>query len=102
MHVLAVIDHIYPDEIGGSYLYAYEVARRLVRRGYQVSALVAKPGPGFPDREEIEGIAVHRFDRVGPRNHPRSFVSRANGARRRFRQLHRETPVDLIHFQAPL
>ena len=29
MHVLAVIDHIYPDEIGGSYIYAYEVARRL-------------------------------------------------------------------------
>ena len=26
MHVLIVIDHIYPDEIGGSYLYAYEVA----------------------------------------------------------------------------
>src|SRR5437588_1112509 len=25
LHVLIVIDHIYPDEIGGSYLYAYEV-----------------------------------------------------------------------------
>lgn len=102
MHVLTVIDYIYPDAIGGSYIYAYEISSRLAQRGYRVSALVAKPEPGFPDRDRVDGIDVYRFDRVGPRNHPRSFVSRALGARRLFRQLNREHPVDLIHFQAPL
>jgi glycosyltransferase involved in cell wall biosynthesis len=102
MHVLIATDTIYPDAIGGSYLYAYETARRLVRRGYQVSVLVAKPEPRFPSRERIEGIEVYRFDRTGPSNHPLSFLSRITGARRLFRRLQRETPVDLIHLQASL
>jgi glycosyltransferase involved in cell wall biosynthesis len=102
VHVLTVIDHIYPDVTGGAYIWAYEVARRMRRRGYRISALVAKPEPGFPSREEVDGIEVYRFDRTGPRHHPRSFASRVLGARRLFREIHREAPVDLIHFQAPL
>ena len=60
MNLLFTASLFYPDTMGGSDRYLYEVTRRLIRQGHKVTVLTANPG-GLPNNEIIEGISVHRY-----------------------------------------
>ncbi len=55
MRILTVADFFYPGVTGGASIVIYEVMRRLVERGHQVTALIREQ-PGTPD--SVAGIQV--------------------------------------------
>lgn len=67
-----VIDSFYPDTLGGAELFAFETAKRLARKGHNISVITKRHPISFqvkewgqsigilPEYEEIEGIKIHR------------------------------------------
>jgi len=70
-----VIPYFYPN-IGGSERYCYELSRRLVKKGHEVSVLTTKLHKNHPSYEIIEGINIFRypmlFDFMG--SNPISYI----------------------------
>jgi glycosyltransferase involved in cell wall biosynthesis len=58
MRILTVADFFYPGVTGGASIVIYEVMRRLVERGHQVTALIRQQ-PGTPSC--VAGMEVHSY-----------------------------------------
>ncbi|MBT8486375.1 MAG: glycosyltransferase family 4 protein [Phycisphaerae bacterium] len=51
--------------IGGAELLALQLARGLMTRGHAVQVVTAKSDRDLPDREQHQGVSIHRFDLLG-------------------------------------
>lgn len=51
----------FPPEVGGMESHVHQLARGLVRRGHEVTVVTGRSLPGLPEREEVDGIQVHRL-----------------------------------------
>ena len=103
MHVLYV-NKTAPHRGGGAEIRIWEVGRRLVQRGHQVSVVCAATEPGLPDLEILDGMRIHYVRSIpgrmmglpgigfyGPRL---AFYGRCSDRVRRIIGLER---VDIVH-----
>lgn len=61
MHIVVVHRGMYPERIGGTYSYIYELYRRLASRGHVVDVIAStRQGQARP-RSELEGIRIHEY-----------------------------------------
>ncbi len=79
-------------EAGGVETHVYEVARRLVAAGVDVTVLCTDIGLGLPARDEVAGIRVVRV-RAHPKGHDLRFAP-AIGS------VVRSRPWDIVHVQS--
>ena len=68
LRILAVVEGIYPDAIGGAHTYQYELFRHLAAAGHEVHVVTRRLHAGDADSELIEGFVVHRCDVPGMEN----------------------------------
>jgi len=61
LRILAITQNFFPDSQGGVERVAYEVMRRLVRRGHSVDLVGQRVSTDAPDVEDVSGITVHRY-----------------------------------------
>jgi glycosyltransferase involved in cell wall biosynthesis len=59
--ILIVAQHLYPRTSGGTARFIYDYARYLARQQIAVTIVLPKADPRCREREEIEGVIVHRF-----------------------------------------
>jgi glycogen synthase len=78
--------------MGGVELHVDEVARRLARRGVQVTILTTDPSGELPPSEQLDGVHVRRV-RAWPANRDYYFAPRV------YSEIARET-WDVVHVQA--
>lgn len=91
MRILMVTPKFLPST-GGVELHVAEVARRVVRKGHEVSVLTTDPSARLPARETWEGVEVERV-RAWPRKRDYYF---APGLVSRIRRGH----WDVVHVQS--
>ena len=63
MRILLAVDLIYPDHLGGSHRFYYEVGKRLAVRGHQVCVVTGRVRDSYPTVEKLEGLFIRRFSR---------------------------------------
>ncbi len=68
MHIVYVHRGVYPERIGGTYSYIYELGRRLAARGHQVDVIASTRDAVPPPSYLHEGMRIHKyaFRRVNP------------------------------------
>ncbi len=95
MHIVWVHRGMYPDHIGGTYSYIYELGRRLAARGHKVDVIARALSPENSGYSEFEGIGVHRYTyrRVNP---VYSTLQHVNKCYSLFAQIHAKDPVDIV------
>ncbi len=95
------VDLVYPDHVGGSHRFYYEVGRRLARRGHEVHVATGRERPEDPPVDNVAGMHVHRFprERRSPLFQALSYLSGSAGV---YRPLARESPFDIISGHYPL
>tara|TARA_B100000686_G_C16791688_1_gene979151 strand:+ start:2444 stop:3697 length:1254 start_codon:yes stop_codon:yes gene_type:complete len=98
LNILSLQYYCYPDEVGGAWKYTHEVNRRLVERGHRVYLITCKPSDDFSDEEEIDGVIWKRIGMTESKN----LISLSREARRRYWEVLRSGPIDLIHVHNPL
>ena len=103
LKILVLTDFFFPDAPGGANKMAFFTSRGLVERGHHVSLITRRTGPESPDHENIEGIAVYRYDL--PR---KTFYSFNSIARPQIRKILNgiekgdSRPLDLIIMHQPM
>ena len=94
MNILFLADAVFEDIPGGSRMVAWELAHGLVRRGHEVTFLVARHNQDAPDDEsQSDGVRVVRYGGAG---RPLDFVRRGQEACAKLLQESRH-PFDLVH-----
>ncbi|MBD3367458.1 MAG: glycosyltransferase [Candidatus Eisenbacteria bacterium] len=95
MHIVWVHRGMYPEHIGGTYTYIYELGRRLVARGHRVDVISRALSPENAGSSSIEGIGVHRYTyrRVNPIYSTYQHLNRCYAI---FLRLAAEHPVDVL------
>jgi glycosyltransferase involved in cell wall biosynthesis len=95
MHIVWIHRGMYPERIGGTYTYIYELGRRLAARGHRVDVIASTRGPDAVPFETLEGIRVHRytFRRVNPIYSTHQHLGHSYDL---FRRLSAEADVDIL------
>lgn len=101
LNILMVADYFFPDEMGGSKRYIYEISKRLVTKGHNVHVIVKKAKKSLPSEETINGIHIHRYNIIS-RGIFLSHISYILGALRLFNKLTKKVQFDFINFHHPL
>ncbi len=101
MRILVVAGWMHPDAEGGSFRVVYEVGRRLAARRHVVHVLTQRTQPSLPLAENVEGMAVHRYEVSAPAG-PRFYLSAVAAVRRLARELHREVGLEVVHTHHPV
>ncbi|MFD1677185.1 glycosyltransferase family 4 protein [Alicyclobacillus fodiniaquatilis] len=99
MEIVYVADTAYPDSMGGSHRYTYEVCKRLVNNfGFVVTMIVPRLDER-PYDEVIDGIRYLRYDR---KPLPFGGFDYVTGVTRLLIRISRKTKPDLIEVNWPL
>ncbi len=95
MHIVFVHRGVYPERIGGTYSYIYELGRRLASRGHRVRVIASTREPEAPAPYEHEGMLIHKyaFRRVNP---VASTLQHLSNTQRVFDEIAAEEPVDIL------
>jgi len=95
MHIVMVHRGMFPERIGGTYSYIYELGRRLAKRGHAVDVIASTRLSEVDSVDEFEGMTVHRyaFRRANP---VFSTLQHLKHTERLFREIHRRQPVDVL------
>ena len=101
MKILIVAGWVYPDQEGGSFRVVYEAGRRLAARGHQVHVVTRRLDERHPERETIEGMAVHRYTTSAPSG-LRFYTSAFREVRRLADRLQGELGFDVLHTHHPV
>lgn len=90
---------MYPERIGGTYSYIYELYRRLAARGHKVD-VIASTRSGAGSTDDLDGIRVHRyaFRRVNP---ILSTLQHLHKTYRLYESVAAEEPVDVLSIHEP-
>jgi len=95
--VNVVVHCIYfPPEVGGLESHVHHLCRRLATMGHEVSVVTSISRPGLPEREEVDGIEVHRTPM--PARTPWGWLAHAAGSTPRTRAVAQR--ADVVHAQA--
>jgi len=101
MRILIVAGWMHPDAEGGSFRVVYEVGRRLAARGHAVHVLTQRTQSSLPLAENVEGMAVHRYEVSAPAG-PRFYLSAVAAVRGLARELHRQVGFQVVHTHHPV
>ncbi len=95
MHIVFVHRGVYPERIGGTYSYIYELGRRLAARGHRVRVIASTREPDAPAPYEHEGMLIHKyaFRRLNP---VASTLQHLANTKRLFEEIHAAEPVDIL------
>jgi len=95
MHIVWVHRGMYPDHIGGTYTYIYELGRRLAARGHRIEVIARALSAEHKGHSRYEGIDVHRYTyrRVNP---VYSTLQHMNKSYSLFREIQESEPVDIL------
>jgi len=95
MHIVFVHRGVYPERIGGTYSYIYELGRRLAARGHRIRVIASTSEPEAPVPYEHEGMLIHKyaFRRVNP---VASTLQHLRNSARLFREIAAEKAVDIL------
>lgn len=95
MHIVFVHRGVYPERIGGTYSYIYELGRRLASRGHRVRVIASTRKPEAPAPYEHEGMLIHTyaFRRVNP---VASTLQHLSNTQRLFDEIAATEPVDIL------
>lgn len=63
MKILIIGDSVYPDTMGGSHRHIYDLSKRLVTKGYEVTVYSPKNSANAKNIEVIDGFKVKRYIR---------------------------------------
>ncbi len=91
MRVLFLDDAVFADLPGGSRMVAWELARRLVQLGHEVTFLVPHHRADTPDEEWVDGLQIVRYPGAGK---ALQFVRQGREACAR---LWVQRPYDVVH-----
>ncbi len=86
----------FPPEVGGLESHVHHLCRRLAAMGHDVSVVTSLSRPGLPEREDMDGIQVHRTPM--PSRTPTGWFAHAVGSTRRTRVVAER--ADVVHAQA--
>jgi len=95
MHIVTIHRGMYPDMIGGTYTYIYELGRRLAARGHRfdVIASTKRPDPGPP--VDLEGMRIHSY--AFRKLHPAySTMQHLAKSYRIYQEIAEKSPVDIL------
>lgn len=86
---------MFPERIGGTYSYIYELGRRLAARGHRVEVIASTRSSEVDTVTELDGIRVHSyvFRRLNP---VYSTLQHLSHTVRLFRAIADEEPVDVL------
>lgn len=95
MHIVCVHRGVYPERIGGTYSYIYELYRRLAACGHEVDVIASTRGPHAPPPTDQDGIRVHRyaFKRLNP---VLSTLQHLRNTCREYERIAAGQPVDVL------
>ncbi len=96
MHICQLAGE-YPNRWGGLGTAAYNLSKALASKGHKITVITRKGGGKYPKIEGVDVIEV-KWVKI-PMEFTRSFGRRALKS---LEKLHKESPVDIIHFHAPL
>lgn len=86
---------MYPERIGGTYSYIYELGRRLAARGHRTDVIVSTRASDADTVFELEGMTVHAyvFRRLNP---VYSTLQHLSNTYRIYRDIAASEPVDVL------
>jgi glycosyltransferase involved in cell wall biosynthesis len=95
MHIVVVHRGMYPERIGGTYSYIYELYKRLADRGHRVDVIASTREPEARAAYEFEGIRVHEYAyrRLNP---VASTLQHLASTTRLYEKVASEDPVDVL------
>lgn len=95
MHIAWVHRGMYPEHIGGTYTYIYELGRRLVARGHRVDVISRALSEENAGTASIDGVGVHRYTyrRVNPIYSTYQHLNRCYDI---FQRLAAESSIDIL------
>ncbi len=95
MHIVFIHRGVYPERIGGTYSYIYELGRRLASRGHRVRVIASTSEPVAPAPYEHEGMLIHKyaFRRINP---VASTLQHLTKTQRTFEKIVATEPVDVL------
>jgi len=99
LHIL-VVNHEFPPIGGGASKVSFELAKKLVQRGYRVCVLTSW-SRGLPNNEVVDGVEVHRVWSWRKNVHDgglRGSVTFLMSALPRLRRRLNADPVDVVHY----
>ncbi|MCK4510297.1 glycosyltransferase family 4 protein [bacterium] len=95
MHIVIVHRGMYPERIGGTYSYVYELGKRLASRGHRLDVIVTTRSPVADTVTELDGITVHAY--AHRRGNPvYSTLQHLRRIGRIFREISANEPVDIL------
>jgi len=95
MHVVFVHRGVYPERIGGTYSYIYELGRRLAASGHTVRVIANTREDVAPEPYLSEGMWIHTYA-FPRRNRLESSIRHLTTVSRMFEQIHDEQPIDVL------
>jgi len=98
--LLACAD-FYHDIFGGITRVMFELGTRMAERGHEVFHLARRVRADQPDREDVDGMHVVRYD-FSNRGLIRFHSSEIRNAGRAARAVYDEAPIDLLHIHQTL
>ncbi len=95
MHIVFIHRGVYPERIGGTYSYIYELGRRLAARGHTICMIASTREDRAPEPYEHEGMFIHKyaFRRVNP---VMSTLQHLKNSERLLQQIAAAEPVDIL------
>jgi glycogen synthase len=94
MKILYMVERFWPY-IGGVEVASARVLPDLVRRGHEIVVVTSRDDPGLPEREEFQGITIHRLPLMQPlqARDPEMLVS----VKKQLLALQQEVSPDVLH-----
>jgi glycosyltransferase involved in cell wall biosynthesis len=95
MHIVFIHRGVYPERIGGTYSYIYELGRRLAARGHRIRVIASTRESEAPAPYEHEGMLIHKyaFRRMNP---VASTLQHLRNSERLLREIAAKEPVDIL------
>lgn len=100
MRILIINRRHFPEFVGGSYRYCYDVAQHLALRGHEVHIIYCTINPEHIGDILENGVYEHRYY-VKSSNPVSENYGYITSTRRIAEKLHREKPFDLVNFHCP-
>lgn len=102
LDILMVADYFFPDEVGGSRRYIYDISRELAKKGHNVHVLVKRARKELPQEELINGVTIHRYNIINSKISLFPHYTYIFGAFFACNKLIKKIKFDLINFHHSL
>jgi glycosyltransferase involved in cell wall biosynthesis len=95
MHIVFVHRGMFPERVGGTYTYLYDLGSRLAARGHEIDVIASTREPDAGPPYEVEGMTVHTysFRKVNPLY---STMQHMDNTLRLFRTVAERRNVDVL------